>query len=357
MKSILHPVTEAKLSAFIYRFRFLVLYIIFGVMSLLLEFIIRFYAISLGINNTLSILLSLFMGILFAFWANVKFNFKIPKSRRNRALLYFMCISFFSGFLQWTLKYFLPIYSLSYELNRLVISACVFMLAYIFHKKYTFRDYKKVGVAIYANGVEDLNNIYGEIGHYPDFIHVDIIDKTMNENAKDVKTYRLETMRAYWPNIQIQTHIMSQYPSHWLDQVLPYSDVIYIHAECNENLESLLKIIKKEGKKAGIALTMETKPNAVKELLKEADSILLLTIPEAGSSGQKFDMDGLERIKQVNSLPFRNQLTLCIDGGVNENIVGILEAENLVSGSSVLKNPNPKKHIMRLQTMGRYETT
>ena len=117
------------------------------------------------------------------------------------------------------------------------------MIAYTFHKRYSFKDFKKVGVAIYANGVEDLNNIYRDIGHYPDFIHVDIIDKTMKEDAEDVKTYRMETMKAYWPHTQIQTHIMSYEPSKWLEKVLPYSDVIYIHAEGQDDVESLLQKI------------------------------------------------------------------------------------------------------------------
>ena len=120
-------------------------------------------------------------------------------------------------------------------------------------------------------------------------------------------------------------------------------------------MESSLKKIKKSGKKAGIALTMETRPEDVIGLLKKADYVLLLTIPNPGSSGQKFDTEGLERIKQINSLTFRNNFILCIDGGVNENIIGILDAENIVSGSSVLKNPDPKRQIMRLQTVSRYE--
>ena len=33
----------------------------------------------------------------------------------------------------------------------------------------------------------------------------------------------------------------------------------------------------------------------------------------------------------------------------------IIVAENIVSGSSVLKNADPKRQIMRLQTAGRYE--
>ena len=117
----------------------------------------------------------------------------------------------------------------------------------------------------------------------------------------------------------------------------------------------MIEKIKQNEKKAGIALTMETKPEEIETLIKKVDYVLLLTIPKPGSSGQKFDTMGLDRIKQINDLSFRNQFILCIDGGVNGNIVGSLEAENIVSGSSVLKSVNPKRQIMRLQTAGRYE--
>ena len=353
--SYLNPILETRIKSLIYRFRFLGLYIAFGLMSLLLEFLIRTYLIRISFDQILSTLIAISCGILFAFWANVKFNFKIPRARRNRALSYFVIISGLSGLLQWTIKRFLAFEYLSYEWGRLIVSGTVFILAYALHRKYSFRDFKKVGVAIYANGVEDLEQIHGRIGQYPDFIHVDIVDKTMSEFAEDVKTYRLETMKAYWPNTQIQTHIMSYEPTQWLDQVLPYSDVVYIHAECQNNVETLIEKIKQSEKKAGIALTMATKPENVADLLNRADYVLLLTIPKPGSSGQKFDTEGLEKIKQINTLPFRNQFILCIDGGVNENIVSMLEAENIVSGSSVLRSADPKRQIMRLQTVGRHE--
>jgi Pentose-5-phosphate-3-epimerase len=230
------------------------------------------------------------------------------------------------------------------------------MLGYFLHRKITFRDFKKVGVAIYANGIENLKNIYSKIGHYPDFIHVDIVDESMKSNAEKVETYRLETMRAYWPNTQIQTHIMSYKPEKWLDDVIIHSDVVYIHAECKKNFDLYIKKIKDKGKKAGIALTMATKPEKIIHLLKMVDYVLLLTIRIPGSSGQKFDSEGFERIKYVNNLPFRSNFTLCVDGGINENIVKMIDADNIVSGSSVLKSLNPKSKIMHLQTAGRYET-
>ena len=101
---------------------------------------------------------------------------------------------------------------------------------------------------------------------------------------------------------------------------------------------------------------MATEPSKIISLLKKADYVLLLTIANPGSSGQKFDIVGLDRIKELNSLSFRNRFVLCVDGGVNADIINMLDVENVVSGSSVLKSPNPKKEIMRLQTVGRYES-
>ena len=245
---------------------------------------------------------------------------------------------------------------LRYETGRFLISGILFLFAYFLHRRFSFRDFKQVGIAIYSNGVEDLSRIHEKIGQYPDFIHVDILDKTMSDSAEEIQLYRLETIKAFWPNCQVHSHIMSQYPSKWIDQILPYSDIIYFHAECKENLYSLVDKIQQSGRKAGVALPMQTEPKDVIHLLKKSNAVLLLTVQKPGKSGQHFDIDGLDRIKQVNSLPFRHRIQLCIDGGVNENIVGKLDAENIVSGSSVLTNPDPKKQIMRLQTVGRYES-
>lgn len=356
MASILSPDLIAKLNILIYRFRFIGLYTVFGVLSLFIEFFIRSYLQTIGLNIIISTVMAVSIGIFFAFWMNVVFNFKIPPARRNKALIYFVFISSISGAIQWSLKQSLVFNYMNYETGRLIISSMFFVLGYSLHRKFSFKDYKKVGVAIYANGVEDIKNIYKKIEFYPDFIHVDMVDKTMSDNAEDIKTYKLETMKAYWPTKQVQTHIMSMKPTTWIDKVLPHSDVVYVHAECSENVDELLDKIKNSGKEPGLAVTMSTEPSKIINLLEKSTYVLLLTIPNPGASGQKFDSNGFERIKELNSLPFRNNFTLCIDGGVNESIVSMLKAENIVSGSSVLMNENPKRQIMKLQTSGRYET-
>ena len=346
---------KPKLRLILYKFRFLGLYVIFGFFALVIEILIRSFLMELGIENYFSTIIGWIFGVFFAFWTNVNINFKIHRSGIKKALIYFISISFISGLIQWLLIQILIFNSFSYELKRLSISGIVFLFAYIIHRKFSFKNYKKVGVAIYANGRENIKIIHDKIGQYPDFIHVDIIDETMCENHDEAKPYKMETMKAYWPKMQIQTHIMSTHPTKWLKEALPFSDVIYVHYECKENLKELFTLIKGGGKKIGMALTMDTNIKKVTSLIKNVDYLLLLTIPNPGNSGQKFDMEGLTRIKEINNLPFRKNFTLCVDGGVNEDIVNILEAENIVSGSSVLKNQNPKRQIMRLQTSSRYE--
>ena len=122
-------------------------------------------------------------------------------------------ISFSSYIFQINFKNFVQFDKLNYEQTRFLISGLFFIVAYFFHLKFSFKDTRKVGVAIYANGIEDVQKIYNKIGQYPDFIHVDIIDKTMNEGASETNLYQLKVVKAYWPNHEIHTHIMSKFPS------------------------------------------------------------------------------------------------------------------------------------------------
>ena len=78
----------------------------------------------------------------------------------------------------------------SYEKSRFIISGCLFLLGYILHRKFSFSEHKRVGIAVYANGQEDISGIHEKIGSFPDFIHVDIVDSTFASNAIEAKTYR-----------------------------------------------------------------------------------------------------------------------------------------------------------------------
>ena len=230
------------------------------------------------------------------------------------------------------------------------------MISYVLHRKFSFREYKKVGVAIYADGVEDINLIFSKISNIPDFIHIDIVDKTYNLNCKDVKAYRAEVVRAYWQNKKIEVHIMSKTPSIWLDDLIPYVDIIYLHPTMDENFSEVIDKINSNGVKAGIALSVNEPFEIIDTYIAngKVKNVLFLTIPLPGFSGQKFDAQALPLLENLNRHKNRSKFEICVDGGVNNLTVKYLTVESVVSGSYILSASNPIKNIMHLQTSGEY---
>ena len=166
----------------IYRYRFLIVYVIIGFISISFELITNKILNTFFLNTAFNNLISTLIGILIAFWLNSKYNFKISTAKLRNSIKYFFLISSLSNIFQYQLNKIINL-DLTYEFSRYLIAGSFFWMAYLLHKKFSFKDYKKVGVAIYANGVEDVTNIFNKVGNYPDFIHIDIVDKTINNNA------------------------------------------------------------------------------------------------------------------------------------------------------------------------------
>lgn len=340
---------------FFYRYRFLLLYAVFGIISLFTELLVARALISFDFPSYLSIIFSFIVGLLTAFGLNIRFNFHIAQPKRQRALLYFTIISSISFLVQYFFRQKLTSFGLPMELSRFLIAGLFFIISYLLHRKFSFKEFKKVGVAIYADGVEDIKLIYDRISNISDFIHIDIVDKSFNPACKDVKAYRAEVVRAYWQKKKIEVHIMSKTPSIWLQDLLPYVDIIYIHAEIDEDIQAVFKTIENAGVKAGIAVGISDKLNSIFPYLDQIKHVLLLAIPKPGFSGQKFDMEILPWIEELNQHKNRQNFEICLDGGVNQTTVKYLNVESVVSGSFILSATNPIKNIMLLQTSGEYE--
>ena len=330
-------------------------YIIIGVFSLFIELLTYNFLNSFQNNQILNSFLSLIIGIFTSFWLNVKYNFKISKSKRNLSLYYFLIISFSSYLIQAFLNNKFET-QLSYEKLRIITSGSFFWIAYFFHRRFSFKDFKKVGVAIYANGVENLEFIYDKIKTYPDFIHIDIVDETFNKESREVLTYKTEVIKGYWNSKFIECHIMSKNPKKWILEIKQNVDRIFIHCELNENIEELLSLIKKNNCQAGIVIQNINDLSVFEKYHNLIDSLLVLSIETPGYSGQSFKMDSLETISKINNHKFRNRISLVVDGGVNNKNIPLIKSGNIVSGSYVINSKDPIKNIMVLQTTSQYES-
>ena len=344
-----------KINFFLYKKKHLAVYILIGFLSLVFELSIRKIILYFLSPNSFFSHFSVFFGIIFAFYFNIKFNFNVPKIYLKRSLFYFFLISISSYLFQLFIRNQLELNNFSFEESRILISGSFFLIAYFFHINFSFNDSRKVGVAIYANGYEDISKIFNRIGPYPDFIHVDIVDKTMNSNAQETSLSKLEVVKAYWPDHKIETHIMSVDPINIInDNLLSNSDIIFVHHEIKKRDETIKKILNSK-KKPGLVLHSINTYSNLEKIIGDFSEILVLSIKEPGYSGQKFNEEAYNLIERINLLKNRKKLNGCVDGGVKSNLINKFMSEKIVSGSDVLNSDHPIKKIMKLQTLARYE--
>lgn len=338
----------------IYEYRFLITFIIIGILSLLVEILVFRGLGHLAVSSYIALPCGFMMGVFFAYWLNVRLNFKVPKSKRVKSFYYFCGISLVSAGLNFKFSSHLLTAGYDYEVSRFASSGVLFIFAYLLHRRFSFADRKQVGVAVYANGVEDIAGIFQKVQHYPDFIHVDIVDHTFGEEDLDPRAYRLEAIRAYWPRLAIHVHLMTKRPLFWIDAVLPFADVVIPHLEIKENLTEVFMRIKNAKKSVGLSLLLDTPLKEAAPYLANCEILQFLAIPNPGKSGQKMALTVLEKINEVSKYPLHSSLRICVDGGINETTVKMLDVEMVVSGSSVLQNADPIDQIMRLQTSSDY---
>jgi len=134
------------------------------------------------------------------------------------------------------------------------------------------------------------------------------------------------------------------------------ADIITIHPEATENLETSILKIKELKKKVGVSLNPESKIDLLLDHLEKIDLILIMSV-NPGFGGQKFMPEVLEKIKKLKKIREEKKLNfdIEIDGGINfENSKLAIEAgaNILVSGTTIFKSNNGdlKKNIELLKS-------
>jgi ribulose-phosphate 3-epimerase len=133
------------------------------------------------------------------------------------------------------------------------------------------------------------------------------------------------------------------------------ADIITIHPEATENIESSVSLIKKLNKKIGLSLNPDTSIEIIEKFLSSIDLVLIMSV-YPGFGGQKFIPNVVNKIKKLKSIKEKQNLKFDIevDGGINfDNSKLVVEAgaNILVSGTTIFKNNNGniKKNIETLR--------
>jgi ribulose-phosphate 3-epimerase len=185
-----------------------------------------------------------------------------------------------------------------------------------------------------------------------EWIHIDVMDGHFVPNIT-IGSVVVKDIRKL-SKLFFDCHLMIEKPEDYIEQFAKAgADLITIHAESSSNVKPVIKKIKDLGCKAGISVNPETSLNAIKEIIKDIDLLLIMSV-HPGFSGQSFIKDVLPKIKEAKELidKTKKKIYLQVDGGVNSKNAGIIKengADVLVAASYIFKSNNYKEAIKLLK--------
>ena len=188
-----------------------------------------------------------------------------------------------------------------------------------------------------------------------DMIHVDVMDGHFVPNLTIgppvIKALKKQSSMIF--DVHLMISPVHKYIEAYADAG---ADIITIHPEATEDLNSSILKIKELNKKVGVSLNPETKIDTVNEHLKKIDLVLIMSV-NPGFGGQKFMPEVLEKVKKLSDIREKQELNfdIEIDGGINfDNSKTAIEAgaNILVSGTTIFKSNNGdiKKNIELLRS-------
>ena len=188
-----------------------------------------------------------------------------------------------------------------------------------------------------------------------DMIHVDVMDGHFVPNLT-IGPPVIKSLKKH-SSILFDVHLMIS-PVH--KYIKAYADagadIITIHPEATNDINSSISLIKELNKKVGVSLNPETKVDIIIEHLDKIDLVLIMSV-NPGFGGQKFMPEVLSKVEELKNLKTARNLDfdIEIDGGINfENSkIAIQAGANiLVSGTTIFQSNNGdiKKNIELLKS-------
>ena len=188
-----------------------------------------------------------------------------------------------------------------------------------------------------------------------DMIHVDVMDGHFVPNLT-IGPPVIKALKKH-SSIIFDVHLMISPVHNYIEAYAEAgADIITIHPEATDDLNSSILKVKKLKKKVGISLNPETKTNVIYDFLDKIDLVLIMSV-NPGFGGQKFMPEVLDKVKELKKIQKEKKLDfdIEIDGGINfDNSKSAIQAgvNILVSGTTIFKSNNGdiKKNIELLKS-------
>jgi ribulose-phosphate 3-epimerase len=190
-----------------------------------------------------------------------------------------------------------------------------------------------------------------------DLIHLDVMDGHFVPNISAgpilVEAARKST------KLVLDAHLMIESPEKYVaDFAKAGADSITIHVEVFPDaakLRDALRLIRKHGAQAAVALNPDTPVESVFDVLEDVSMVLVMTV-NPGFGGQAFIPSCLEKVGRLRRVIDERKLAVAIevDGGIKADNIGEVSragADIFVAGSAIFKSTDYKAAIQKMREM------
>lgn len=202
----------------------------------------------------------------------------------------------------------------------------------------------------------DFANLQSEIKKVEDadveYLHIDVMDGIFVPNIT-LGPCVVSAIRKY-SKLFFDVHLMITDPIRYIDDFAKAgADLITIHVESTFDVSAAIDRIKANGKKVGLSIKPNTKPEILRPYLDRVDLILVMTV-EPGFGGQSFIEATVDNIKACAAMikECGRDIELEVDGGVspkNAHVVKNAGANVIVAGSAVFGSSDIPKTVQELK--------
>ncbi len=171
-----------------------------------------------------------------------------------------------------------------------------------------------------------------------DFLHLDVMDGHFVDQISFGPSLARAIREKF--SFRLDAHLMVSNP----EKAIPHfikagADWISFHMEAADDAAGLLRMIRDNGRCAGLVLNPDTPLDRVQPFLAEADYVLLMSV-FPGLGGQSFIPATLERVARLRKeiLGMGSRCRLQVDGGINPDNAALLReagADLFVVGTSL----------------------
>jgi ribulose-phosphate 3-epimerase len=196
--------------------------------------------------------------------------------------------------------------------------------------------------------IEQLESV--KVSEHIERVHIDIIDGQFVDN---ITITPMDLTVAEFDHLKLDLHLMTEEPMdvvfecEAIREYLPIQRIIG-QVERMSHQEDFIHEVQRNGWQVGLGLDIYTPLDAIDaSSWQDIDTVLLMEI-EAGHQEQIFNVQVLQKIKELRAMQLSKKINVIVDGGVKlSNIVRILQSgvSEVAVGSGLWKSNEPAKMI------------